>query len=318
MSEGSAGTFAPPSAVSTPAAACAASEGPAAALGASAVAGAPAAVRPDGGSLVAQALTTGYEGRTIIEGMDIRIPDGKVSVIIGGNGCGKSTLLKTLARLIRPSAGQVLVDGRAIRDIPTKKLAQRLGLLPQSSLTPDGIRVVDLVARGRFPYQSFMRGMQPADYEAVHEAMALMGVTELMDRPVDALSGGQRQRVWIAMALAQQTDILLLDEPTTYLDIAYQVEILDLLRELNQVRGTTIVMVLHDINLSARYADHLFALRDGALVREGAPREVVTAELMRTVFDLDCLVIDDPVSGSPLVVPRGRCCRSEATQGPAS
>ena len=258
------------------------------------------------GRLVARDLTTGYEGRTIIEGMDITVPDGKVSVIIGGNGCGKSTLLKTLARLIHPKGGQVLVDGRAIHEIPTKKLAQELGLLPQSSLTPDGIRVCDLVARGRFPYQSFMRGLQPSDYEAVHEAMELMGVSELSDRPVDALSGGQRQRVWIAMALAQQTDILLLDEPTTYLDIAYQVEILDLLADLNRSRGTTIVMVLHDINLSARYADHLFALRQGTLIREGAPRDVVTAELMREVFDLDCVVIDDPVAGTPMIVPKGR------------
>lgn len=256
--------------------------------------------------LVAHDLTTGYEGRTIIEGMDIAIPGGKVSVIIGGNGCGKSTLLKTLARLIRPTGGQVLVDGRAIHEIPTKKLAQRLGLLPQSSLTPDGIRVCDLVARGRFPYQSLMRRLQMSDYEAVHEAMELMGVAELSERQVDALSGGQRQRVWIAMALAQQTDILLLDEPTTYLDIAYQVEILDLLSELNRTRGTTIVMVLHDINLSARYADHIFALRQGALVREGTPREVVTPELMRAVYDLDCVVIDDPVAGTPMVVPKGR------------
>ncbi|MBS5450342.1 MAG: ABC transporter ATP-binding protein [Coriobacteriia bacterium] len=263
-------------------------------------------------TLSATGLTTGYETRTIIKDMDIRIPDGKISVIIGGNGCGKSTLLKTLARLLKPSAGQVLIDGQAIATIPTKKVAQRLGLLPQSSLVPDGIRVSDLVARGRFPYQSFMKGLQREDYEAVHEAMELMGILELMDRPVDALSGGQRQRVWIAMALAQQTDILLLDEPTTYLDIAYQVEILDLLCDLNRQRGTTIAMVLHDINLSARYADYMFALKQGTLLYEGTPREVVTAETMRVIFDLDCAVIDDPVSGTPLIVPRGRHHRVDA------
>ena len=258
------------------------------------------------GLLTAQGLTCGYDGKTIIEGMDVRIPDGKVSVIIGANGCGKSTLLKTLARLLSPSAGTVLLDGRAIRDIPTKKLARRLGLLPQSSLVPDGIRVCELVARGRFPYQQFMRGLQEEDYAAASEAMELMGVADLRDRPVDALSGGQRQRVWIAMALAQQTDVLLLDEPTTYLDIAYQVEILDLLAELNRTRGTTVAMVLHDINLSARYADYMFALKAGRLVREGTPREVVTADLIREVFDLDALVMEDPVAGTPLVIPKSR------------
>ena len=262
--------------------------------------------RQTSGTLAAQGLSCGYERRPIIEGMDIAIPDGKVSVIIGANGCGKSTLLKTLARLIRPTAGQVLVDGAAIQSIPTKKLAQRLGLLPQSSLVPDGIRVCELVARGRFPYQQFMRGLQQSDYEAVAQAMELMGVAELRDRPVDALSGGQRQRVWIAMALAQQTDVLLLDEPTTYLDIAYQVEILDLVRELNRTRGTTVAMVLHDINLSARYADHMFALKSGALVAQGAPREVVTPDLIREVFDLEALVMDDPVSHTPFIVPVSR------------
>lgn len=258
------------------------------------------------GILATQGLTCGYGNRVIIENMNVRIPDGKVSVIIGANGCGKSTLLKTLARLLSPSAGTVLLDGRAIRDIPTKKLARRLGLLPQSSLVPDGIRVCELVARGRFPYQQFMRGLQEEDYAAASEAMELMGVADLRDRPVDALSGGQRQRVWIAMALAQQTDVLLLDEPTTYLDISYQVEILDLLAELNRTRGTTVAMVLHDINLSARYADYMFALKAGRLVREGTPREVVTADLIREVFDLDALVMEDPVAGTPLVIPKSR------------
>ena len=257
-------------------------------------------------SLVARDLTTGYDGMKIIEGLDIAIPQGKVSVIIGGNGCGKSTLLKTLARLIRPQGGAVLLDGRDICRLPTKKLAQQLGLLPQSSAAPEGIRVCDLVSRGRYPYQTLFSGMGRADYEAVCEALDLMGISGLAERTVDELSGGQRQRVWIAMALAQQTDVLLLDEPTTYLDVAYQIEILDLMRDLNRRRSTTVVMVLHDINLSSRYADHMFALAKGKLVIQGTPREVVSVDTMRRVFDLDCVVIDDPVSGTPLIVPRGK------------
>lgn len=258
------------------------------------------------GSLRACNLSSGYSGTPIIQGLDFDVPRGKVSVIIGANGCGKSTLLKTLARLIRPQGGSVLFDGRDIHELPTKKLAQKLGLLPQSSLVPDGIRVGDLVARGRYPYQSFLMGMRTEDYDAVREALELMGIAGLIDRAVDELSGGQRQRVWIAMALAQQTDVLLLDEPTTYLDVAYQIEILDMLRDLNQQRGTTVVMVLHDINLSSRYADHLFALKKGKLIRQGTPREVVTEQTIREVFELDCTVIDDPVSGTPLIVPKGR------------
>ena len=261
--------------------------------------------------LAANELKAGYDGRVIIPELSIQVPDGKVSVIIGGNGCGKSTLLKSLARLIRPIGGQVLVDGRAIDELPTMKLAQRLGLLPQSPLVPEGVRVADLVARGRFPYQPFLGGMNDSDLAAVAEAMQMMGVDGLADRCVDELSGGQRQRVWIAMALAQQTGILLLDEPTTYLDIAYQIEILDLVSELNRRRGTTVVMVLHDINLSSRYADHMFALRKGELYLEGAPGEVVTAQTMRDVFDLECEIITDPVSGSPFVIPKGKCRAGE-------
>lgn len=260
--------------------------------------------------LTADHLKTGYDGKVIIDDMSITVPDGRVSVIIGGNGCGKSTLLKTLARLLKPMGGQVLVDGKAIHSIPTKKLAQQLGLLPQSPIVPDGVRVADLVARGRFPYQPFLGGMSKEDLEAVSEAMEAMGIMDLADRGVDELSGGQRQRVWIAMALAQQTDILLLDEPTTYLDIAYQIEILDLLSELNHQRHTTVVMVLHDINLSSRYADYMFALRHGELYCQGTPEQVVTEQTMRDVFDLDCMIIADPVSGSPFIVPRGKASAS--------
>jgi iron complex transport system ATP-binding protein len=256
--------------------------------------------------LQADKLAAGYDNKTIIDGMNIEIPDKKISVIIGGNGCGKSTLLKTLARLIKPTKGNVLIDGQSIHTIPTKKLAQILGLLPQSSLVPDGIQVADLVARGRFPYQKFFGGMAKEDYEAVMDALELMGITDLMSRNVEELSGGQRQRVWIAMALAQQTDILLLDEPTTFLDITYQIEILDLLLELNRKKGTTIVMVLHDINLSARYADSIFALKDGNLIQEGTPQEVITEAIIKQIFDLDCMVIQDPVAGTPFIVPKGK------------
>ena len=256
--------------------------------------------------LIAEKLSAGYDSKTVVRGVDIAIPSGKISVIIGANGCGKSTLLKTFARLIRPTDGTVLLDGKAVTAYPSKQLAQTLGLLSQSPVVPEGITVFDLVCRGRFPYRVPMRGMSTADYDAVNDALSTMGVLELADRSVDELSGGQRQRVWIALALAQQTDILLLDEPTTYLDIAYQVEILDLLTDLNRRRGTTIVMVLHDLNLSARYADYLFAVRDGVLAAQGTPAEIMTPDLVERIFGLRCMVIDDPAAHSPLVIPIGR------------
>jgi iron complex transport system ATP-binding protein len=251
-------------------------------------------------------LNAGYDKKIIVKDIDIIIPNNKISVIIGANACGKSTLLKTLARLIKPTEGEIVLDGKQISQIPAKQLAQVLGLLPQSPVVPEGIVVSDLVARGRFPYQSFLKGMDKKDYEAVEEALDMMGITDLANRCVDELSGGQRQRVWIAMALAQQTDILLLDEPTTFLDIAYQVEILDLLTDLNRKRGTTIVMVLHDINLTSRYADYIFAVHQGELVAQGKPSEVISEGLIKQVFGLDCTVINDPVSNSPLIVPKGR------------
>ncbi|WP_163191636.1 ABC transporter ATP-binding protein [Clostridium thermarum] len=254
----------------------------------------------------AKEIVAGYDKKIIVDGIDIAIPSNKISVIIGANGCGKSTLLKTLARLIKPISGKVLIDGKKITSMPSKQLAQVLGLLPQSPVVPEGITVWDLVSRGRYPYQFFFKSMDKKDFEAVEESLEIMGITELANRSVDELSGGQRQRVWIAMALAQQTDILLLDEPTTYLDIAYQVEILDLLTDLNRKKGTTIVMVLHDINLSARYADYIFALRNGKLIEQGKPSEIITPELVATVFGLDCVVIKDPISHTPFIVPRGR------------
>lgn len=254
----------------------------------------------------AEQVVAGYDNKTVIHGVDLVIPDHKISVIIGANGCGKSTLLKTMARLIKPDSGQVALDGKSISRIPPKQLARVVGLLPQSPIVPEGISVADLVGRGRFPHQSLLGGWSRKDYEAVAEAMEIMNITEFANHNIDELSGGQRQRVWIAMALAQQTDILFLDEPTTFLDITYQVEILDLLTDLNRKHGTTIVMVLHDINLSARYADYIFALHSGKLVAQGTPGEVITSTLVKDIFGLECTVIADPVSGSPLVVPRGR------------
>lgn len=256
--------------------------------------------------LEARNLVAGYDGKIILDRVSLQIPNNQISVIIGANASGKSTLLKTLARLIRPVSGEVLLDGRSIHAIPTKQLARVIGLLPQSPVVPEGIKVVDLIGRGRYPHQSFFGAWSKQDEEAVAEAMEIMNITELADRHMDELSGGQRQRVWIGMVLAQQTDILLLDEPTTYLDITHQIEILDLLTDLNRKYGKTIVMVLHDINLSARYADYLFAMRQGRLVAEGKPSEVITSQLIQDVFGLDCVVVEDPVSGSPSVVPVGR------------
>ena len=251
-------------------------------------------------------LHAGYEQKLILNDVNISIPQNKISIIIGANGCGKSTLLKTMARLIKPARGEVVLDGKSIHQMPPKQLAKTLGLLPQSPVVPEGISVADLVGRGRFPHQTLFGSWSKKDYEAVAEALEMMNITEFADRNIDELSGGQRQRVWIAMALAQQTDILFLDEPTTYLDITYQVEILDLLTDLNKKYGTTIVMVLHDINLSARYADYLFTMKEGQLIAEGAPEDIVTSELIKETFNLECAVITDPVSHTPLILPIGR------------
>lgn len=257
-------------------------------------------------SLAATAISAGYSEVEILHGLDLAVPAGKITAIVGANACGKSTLLRAMSRLLAPRQGQVLLDGKSIHRMPPRELARILGLLPQSPIAPEGITVADLVSRGRHPHQSLLSRWTRKDDEAVDAALIATKTSELAERPVDELSGGQRQRVWIAMALAQQTDILFLDEPTTFLDITYQVEILDLLTDLNRKHGTTIVMVLHDINLSARYADHIFALHTGKLVAEGTPAEVITSTRVKEIFGLDCTVIADPVSGSPLVVPRGR------------
>jgi iron complex transport system ATP-binding protein len=243
-------------------------------------------------------------GRTVVaQGLTATIPDGVFSVIVGPNACGKSTLLRALARLLSPVRGQVVLDGRSIAAQGTKEVARQLGLLPQTALAPPGITVEELVGRGRFPHQSLLRPSVDADRRAVRAALAATGVTDLAGQVVDELSGGQRQRVWIAMALAQDTSILLLDEPTTFLDIAHQVEILDLLARLNR-SGKTVVAVLHDLNQAARYADHVIVMQAGGVVATGAPADTITADLVTAVFGLGCVVIPDPVSGTPLVVPR--------------
>jgi iron complex transport system ATP-binding protein len=261
--------------------------------------------------LVTEAVSLSYGARRVVDAVDLRIPDRRVSVIVGANACGKSTLLRGMARLLRPSGGAVLLDGEAIHRLPTRKVAQVLGLLPQNPVAPEGVTVVDLVARGRQPHRSTFRRWSAEDEAAVTEALTLTGTLELADRVVDELSGGQRQRVWVALAIAQGTDLLLLDEPTTYLDVAHQVEMLDLLADLNRDRGTTVVMVLHDLNLSARYADHLVALANGRVYAEGAPADVVTEETVRAVFGLESRVVEDPVSRTPLVLPLGRHHRLE-------
>lgn len=256
--------------------------------------------------LYADEVSLGYDGTPIVHDLTVAVPDGRVTVVVGGNGCGKSTLLRGMARLLRPQGGAVLLDGEAVHTQPTKQVARKLGLLPQNPIAPEGVTVVDLVGRGRHPHQGPMRRWNRDDDRAVAEALALTDTTDLAERVVDELSGGQRQRVWIAMALAQGTDLLLLDEPTTYLDVAHQVEMLDLLADLNERSGTTIVMVLHDLNLSARYADHLVAMKEGRIVAEGAPGAVVTEATVREVFGLESRVIADPVSHTPMVVPVGR------------
>ncbi|MEU9124293.1 ABC transporter ATP-binding protein [Streptomyces sp. NPDC048506] len=260
-------------------------------------------------------MTLAYEDRTVITDLDLDVPHGAVTVIVGPNACGKSTLLRALGRLLRPRGGAVLLDGTDLARIPTKRVARSLGLLPQTPVAPEAITVADLVARGRQPHQRWWQQWSAEDERAVGEAMARTDVAALADRAVDELSGGQRQRVWIAMALAQETDLLLLDEPTTYLDIAHQVEVLDLVRQLNHDRGRTVVAVLHDLNQAARYADHLVAMKAGRIVAQGPPGEVVTAELVGEVFGLDSVVVPDPVTGSPLVVP-GRPWRPTAAAPP--
>jgi iron complex transport system ATP-binding protein len=257
-------------------------------------------------ALTVEGLCLGYGEHTVIEGLDLSILPGRVTAIVGANACGKSTLLRSMSRLLAPRAGSVLLDGRKVHEMPAKQLARTMGLLPQAPVAPEGITVAELVGRGRHPHQGLLSRWSREDDEAVAEALEATATEELMDRPVDELSGGQRQRVWIAMALAQRTDLLLLDEPTTFLDVSHQVEVLDLLTDLNRRRGTTVVMVLHDLNLAARYADRLVMLAEGRLHAAGTPGEALTERSVRAVFGIESRVIEDPTSGTPLMLPIGR------------
>jgi iron complex transport system ATP-binding protein len=253
--------------------------------------------------LAAERVTLAYDEHVVVRDLDLELTEGSFTAIVGPNGCGKSTLLRALGRLMRPTGGQVLLDGRAIARTPTREVARVLGLLPQAPVAPEGLTVADLVARGRHPHQSWLRQWSRDDEAAVAEALAWTDLADLAERGVDELSGGQRQRAWISMALAQGTDLLLLDEPTTYLDLSHQIDVLELVGRLHAERGRTVVVVLHDLNLAARYAERLVAMKDGALVASGTPGEVLTEQLLADVFDLEARILPDPVAGTPMVVP---------------
>lgn len=259
-------------------------------------------VEPPHNLLRAEGVTLRYDQRVISEDLHVEIPSNEFTVIIGPNACGKSTLLRSLSRLLRPAVGQITLNGRAVDTYKPKEFARTVGLLPQTSIAPEGIKVVDLVSRGRFPYQKLVRQWTDADEQAVQTAMQQTNVAELANREVAQLSGGQRQRVWAAMAIAQQTPILLLDEPTTYLDLTHQIEMLDLFARLHRA-GTTVVAVLHELNQATRYATHLIVMKAGEVIATGPPAQVMTKELISEVFGLNCLVMDDPASGTPLIVP---------------
>lgn len=271
----------------------------------------------NGQGLVGENLTLAYDSFEVTRGLDITIPTGEITCIVGPNACGKSTLLKALARLLKPRTGVVLLDGESIHRLPTRQVAMRLGMLPQAPIAPEGILVADLVTRGRYPHQRWLRQQTAEDDRAISNALAVTGTADLADRSVDELSGGQRQRVWIAMALAQDTQVMLLDEPTTHLDLAHQIEILDLLVDLNRNEERTIVLVLHDLNQAARYSHNLIAMKEGAVVAEGSPEAVVNETLVREVFELESRVIPDAVSGTPLVLPIGRHLNWAGSKDPA-
>jgi len=267
----------------------------------------------------AKGLTLGYGGAAIIDGLDLAVPRRKITVLIGKNGCGKSTLLRSLARLLRPNGGSVLLDGKDIYTQPTKEVAKRLAILPQGPAAPEGLTVLQLVKQGRYPHQSWLKQWSREDEQAVAEALAATGMTPFAERPVDALSGGQRQRAWIAMTLAQQTGTILLDEPTTYLDMTHQIEVLELLADLNEREQRTIVMVLHDINLACRYAHNIVAVSNGSVYAEGAPADIVNEKLIRDVFGMECRMMTDPVYGTPMCIPVGaRASAVSAAAAPAA
>jgi iron complex transport system ATP-binding protein len=254
-------------------------------------------------ALTTRKLTLAYDRATIIKELNVEIPAHQITALVGSNGCGKSTLLKGLARLLKPQSGTVYLDGASIFKLSTKEVAKRLGLLPQSPIAPEGLTVRELVAQGRYPHQSWFQQWSKEDEQFTEQALATTGMLVLADRPLDSLSGGQRQRAWIAMALAQNTEILLLDEPTTFLDLAHQIEVLDLLYNLNRTQGRTIVMVLHDLNQACRYADYLVAMQQGHIYAQGVPTEVMTERMVRDVFGLESRIVSDPVAGTPMCIP---------------
>lgn len=262
-------------------------------------------------ALETRSLTLSYGEISIIEALSFHIPEGKITVLIGSNGCGKSTLLRSLARLLKPAQGNVLLDGKDILLCATKEVARKMAILPQGSIAPEGLTVQQLVKQGRYPYQAWLKKWSAEDERLMRYALQVTGLESLADRSIDSLSGGQRQRAWIAMTLAQNTDVILLDEPTTYLDLSHQIEILDLLYDLNRNEGRTIVMVLHDLNLACRYADHIVAVRNKNIHSQGLPEDVLTTNMVKEVFCMDCIVCHDPLFGTPMCVPqgKGRFCR---------
>lgn len=257
-------------------------------------------------ALQTELLTLSYGDTVIIEELDLTVPKGEITVFIGSNGCGKSTLLRSLARLLKPHSGSILIEGEMVSKLPTKEIAKQLAILPQGPVAPEGLTVLQLVKQGRYPYQKWYRQWSEEDERVVYDALRATGMEHLADRLVDSLSGGQRQRAWIAMTLAQDTDIILLDEPTTYLDMTHQIEILDLLFELNEKEKRTIVMVLHDLNLACRYAHHVVAIKNKTVYAQGKPEQVISEELVKNVFNMNCEVSVDPIFGTPLCIPHGR------------
>lgn len=264
--------------------------------------------------LTAQNLTLAYDNAVIVQNLDVRIPQGKITALVGPNGCGKSTLLRGISRLLQPKGGKVMLDSRDIWSLPTKELAKRMGILPQGPVAPEGLTVLELVSQGRYPHQSWFSQWSAEDERTCWDALHITGMDDFAHRPVETLSGGQRQRAWIAMTLAQDSEYILLDEPTTFLDMAYQIDVLDLLTDLNQERGKTIVMVLHDLNQACRYADMLIAVRGGQIVCQGEPDAVVTEATVRDVFGMECHICPDPLTGTPMVIPHSRSARSRQTQ----
>lgn len=272
-------------------------------------------------AIATRSLSLSYGDTTIIQDLNLQVPQGEITVLIGANGCGKSTLIRSIARLLKPSGGSVLIEGKSIASMATREVARKMAILPQSPVAPEGLTVYQLIKQGRYPHQSWFKQWSDIDERKVQHAIMATGLTELQHRFVDELSGGQRQRAWIAMTLAQDTDTILLDEPTTYLDMSHQIEILDLLFDLNKRERRTIIMVLHDLNLACRYAHHIVAIKDGSVYVEGRPEDVINCDVIRHVFDMECQVMQDPVFGTPLCIPfgKGRCImRTDTAAGVAS